>query len=85
VPAFSNERAARQHVRDGRFVAAELGLWPWTVVGGQALSRSWWADERFALALMDWARAGMQPPEVEPSVRRLDARRHLAAARLPSA
>jgi hypothetical protein len=52
---FSTERAARQHVRDGRFVAAELGLWPWAVVGGQALARHWWIDDRFARALGEWA------------------------------
>jgi hypothetical protein len=52
---FTTERAARQHVRDGRFVAAELGLWPWAVVGGQPLARSWWVDERFASALRRWA------------------------------
>jgi hypothetical protein len=52
----STERSARQHARDGRFVAAELGLWPWAVVGGQTLQRRWWADERFARALLHWAR-----------------------------
>jgi hypothetical protein len=66
----ATERSARQHARDGRFVAAELGLWPWAVVGGQALHRAWWADARFALALTSWA-LEPRPPEVEPAVRRL--------------
>lgn len=55
--AYTTERSVRQHVRDGRFVAAELGLWPWAVVGGQPLQRRWWADERFAHALAVWAGA----------------------------
>ena len=86
LPAFgfSSERSARQHVRDGRFVAAELGLWPWAVVGGQALHHAWWSDERFALALQSWART-LRPPEVEPLVRRLRAPRRHPAARLPVA
>jgi hypothetical protein len=66
---FSTERSARQHARDGRFVGSELGLWPWAVVGGQALPRTWWLDERFALALQRWA-TEMRVPEVEPAVRR---------------
>jgi hypothetical protein len=58
--AFTTERAARQHVRDGRFVGSEIGLWPWAVVGGQALPRAWWLDERFALALARWAGAHLR-------------------------
>jgi hypothetical protein len=68
---LASERSARQHLRDGRFVAAELGLWPWAVVGGQTLHRAWWSDDRFALALRGWA-LELRPPEVEPAVRRLN-------------
>jgi hypothetical protein len=83
---FSTERAARQHLRHGRFVAAELGLWPWAVVAGQALARSWWADERFTLALREWAANGVgRPPEVEPVVRRIGRRRRLATPPFPIA
>lgn len=80
----SGERRARQHVRHGRFVAAELGLWPWAVVGGQSLHHSWWTDERFAVALLAWA-SELRPPEVEPVARRLSAPRHSPVVRLPVA
>ena len=70
VLGFSSERAARQHARDGRFVAAELGLWPWAAVGGRSLPRAWWLDEVFAEALERWA-TEIRVPDVEPSVRRL--------------
>ena len=86
LPALglSGERTARQDLRDGRLVAAELGLWPWAVVGGRALHHAWWADERFAAALRSWAHA-LRPPEGEPLVRRLGAPRRSPAARLPVA
>jgi len=57
---FTTDRGARQHVREGRFVASELGLWPWAVLGGQALPRTWWLDERFAIALGRWAGVRLQ-------------------------
>ena len=53
--AFTSERAARQHVRDGRLTASDLGAWPWAVVDGKPLPRNWWADRDFALALQQWA------------------------------
>lgn len=52
---FVTERAARHQVRDGRLVAAALGLWPWAVVDGRPLPRNWWADRHFSLALERWA------------------------------
>ena len=70
---FDSERAARQHARDGRFVAAELGLWPWTAVGGRSLPRAWWLDEVFAEALKRWY-TEIRVPDVEPTVQRLAAR-----------
>ena len=67
---LDSERSARQHARDGRFVASELGLWPWAAVGGRSLPRAWWLDEVFAEALQAWATA-IRVPDVEPLVRRL--------------
>ena len=52
---FTTDRAARQHIRDGRLTASDLGAWPWAVVDGKSLPRNWWADRVFALALEQWA------------------------------
>src|SRR5687768_6237885 len=81
---FTTERAARQHIRDGRLTAADLGVWPWAVVDGKPLPRNWWADRDFAVALRDWAVAKIAAPEVEPTVRRVSPDR-VARARLPIA
>ena len=81
--AFSTERAARQHIRDGRLTAADLGAWPWAVVDGKALPRNWWADDTFALALGEWAIAGQ--PLTAVRAMRPGARRYTAAVRLPIA
>src|SRR5688572_4794585 len=82
---FVTERAARQHVRDGRLVAAALGAWPWAVVDGQALPGNWWADRHFALALQRWAVGELHPLAVGGVVHTLRPRRYTAAARLPVA
>jgi hypothetical protein len=76
---FSSERIARQHIRDGRLTAADLGAWPWAVVDGKALPRNWWADRDFALALQEWAVA------IGATVQRLRPRRRTATAQLPIA
>ena len=76
---FGTERAARQHARDGRFVASELGLWPWAAVGGRSLPRAWWLDEVFAEALKRWA-TEIRVPEVEPAVGAWPARRRAKPA-----
>jgi hypothetical protein len=81
--AFWTERGARQHVRDGRLTAADLGAWPWAVVDGKALPRNWWADDAFALSLGEWAIAG-QPVTVVRAGQR-PSRRYTAAVRLPIA
>ena len=52
---FTTERAARQHIRDGRLTASDLGVWPWAVVDGKSLPRNWWADPAFAHALEEYA------------------------------
>ncbi len=80
---FSSERSARQHVRDGRLTAADLGAWPWAVVDGKPLPRNWWADGTFALALGEWAIAGQSLTVVRAM--RPGARRYTAAVRLPIA
>ena len=80
---LTTERAVRQHIRDGRLTAADLGMWPWAVVNGRPLPRNWWADRDFALALSDWAVGTLTPPEVEPVVRRVSSR--VPRARLPIA
>jgi len=80
---LTTERAVRQHIRDGRLTAADLGVWPWAVVDGKALPRNWWADRDFALALRAWAVGKLAPPEVEPAVRRVPSR--VPRARLPIA
>ena len=80
---LTTERAVRQHIRDGRLTAADLGMWPWAVVNGKPLPRNWWADRDFALALRDWAVGKLTPPDVEPVVRRVSSR--VAHARLPIA
>jgi hypothetical protein len=82
---FSSQRDARQHVRDGRLTAADLGAWPWAVVGGKPLPRNWWADREFALALQEWATGELHPLAVSSVVQRLRPRRYTAAARLPVA
>ena len=76
---FSSERSARQHIRDGRLTAADLGAWPWAGVDGKALPRNWWADRDFALALQEWAVA------IGATVQRLRPRRRTATAQLPIA
>jgi len=60
--AFGSERSARQHVRDGRLAASDLGAWPWAVVDGRPLPRNWWADAHFAAAFREWALAEHRPP-----------------------
>jgi len=80
---FSTERGARHHIRDGRLTAADLGAWPWAVVEGKPLSRNWWADDTFALALGEWAIAD-QLVSVRPMAESAP-RRYTAAARLPVA
>jgi hypothetical protein len=80
---LTTERAVRQHIRDGRLTAADLGMWPWAVVNGKPLPRNWWADRDFALALRDWAVRKLTPPDVEPAVRRVSSR--VPHARLPIA
>lgn len=82
---FATERTARQHVRDGRLVAAALGAWPWAVIDGQPLPRNWWADRHFALALQGWAVGELHPLAVGGAVHTLRPRRYTAAARLPVA
>ena len=82
---FTTERAARQHIRDGRLTAADLGAWPWAVVDGKALPRNWWADRDFALALEEWALGELHWLAGTPAVQALPARRYTAAARLPVA
>jgi hypothetical protein len=82
---FNTERAARQHIRDGRLTAADLGIWPWAVVDGKALPRNWWADRDFALALQEWALGELHWLAATPTVQPLRARRYTAAARLPVA
>ena len=77
--AFSTERSARQHIRDGRLTAADLGAWPWAVVDGKGLPRNWWADRDFALALEEWAVA------IGATVHRLKPRRDPRTSRLPVA
>ena len=52
---FATERAARQHIRDGRLTASDLGAWPWAAVDGKPMPRNWWADRHFALALERYA------------------------------
>ena len=83
--AFTTERAARQHIRDGRLTAADLGAWPWAVVDGKALPRNWWADRDFALALQEWALGDLHWLAHSPAVEPLRPRRYTAAARLPVA
>ena len=63
---FTSDRSARQHIRDGRLTAADLGTWPWAVVDGKSLPRNWWADRLFALALGEWA-LGHVPPRRLPA------------------
>jgi hypothetical protein len=80
---FSTERGARHYIRDGRLTASDLGAWPWAVTDGKPLSRNWWADDTFALALGEWAIADellSVRPMTQPS-----SRRYTAAARLPVA
>jgi hypothetical protein len=79
------ERAARQHVRDGRLAAAWLGAWPWAVADGQALARNWWVDRHFALALQRWAVGELRLVGAGDAVHALEPRRYAAAARLPVA
>jgi hypothetical protein len=81
--AFTGERAARQHVRDGRLTAADLGAWPWAVVDGKPLPRNWWADRDFALALQEWAVTDLHSLPAVPVVQPLRPPRYTAAARLP--
>ena len=76
---FATERSARQHIRDGRLTASDLGAWPWAVVDGKPLQRNWWADRDFALALEEWAGAS------SATLRPLRPTRYTAAARLPVA
>ena len=83
--SFSSERSARQHIRDGRLTAADLGAWPWAIVGGKALPRNWWADRDFALALQEWTMGMLDPLAVGSVVQHLRPRRFTAAARLPVA
>ena len=83
--AFTTERAARQHIRDGRLTAGDLGAWPWAVVDGKALPRNWWADRDFALALQEWALGELHWLADSPAVEPLRPRRYTAAARLPVA
>jgi hypothetical protein len=83
--AFTTERAARHHVRDGRLTASDLGAWPWAVVDGKPLPRNWWADHDFALALQEWAMGELPPLAVSEPAERERPRRFTAAARLPVA
>lgn len=83
--AFTTERAARQHIRDGRLTAADLGAWPWAVVDGKALPRNWWADRDFALALQQWALGELHWLAETGAVEPLRPQRYTAAARLPVA
>jgi len=83
--AFDSERAARQHIRDGRLTASDLGAWPWAVLDGKPLPRNWWADGDFALALEAWATEGGDLVAAHAVVQQLRARRYTAAARLPVA
>jgi len=82
---FTTERAARQHIRDGRLTAADLGTWPWAVVDGKALPRNWWADRDFALALQEWALGELHWLAHSPDAEPLHPQRYTAAARLPVA
>ena len=82
---FGSERSARQHIRDGRLTASDLGAWPWAVVDGKTLPRNWWADRDFALALEAWAMEVGDLVAAHAVVQQLRARRHTAAARLPAA
>ena len=82
---FASERAARQHIRDGRLTASDLGAWPWAVLDGKPLPRNWWADRDFALALEAWATEGGDLVAAHAVVQQLRARRYTAAARLPVA
>lgn len=82
---FRTERSARQHVRDGRLTAADLGAWPWAVVDGKPLPRNWWADRHFALALEEWAVGELRPRAVREQAQHRRPRRYTAAARLPVA
>ena len=84
--AFTTERGARQHVRDGRLTAADLGMWPWAVVDGKPLPRNWWADRHFAVALQEWAVAQLRYPLTVSGPRQsVRPPRYTAAARLPVA
>ena len=80
--SFTTDRTARQHIRDGRLTAADLGAWPWAVVDGKPRPRNWWADRDFALALQQWAVADLHSLPASPVVQPLRPPRYTAAARL---
>jgi hypothetical protein len=82
---FTNDRDARQHVRDGRLTAADLGAWPWAVVDGKPLPRNWWADPDFAGALEEWALGELAFLGAGAAGQRVRPQRFTAAARLPVA
>ena len=63
---FATERAARQHIRDGRLTASDLGAWPWAVVDGKSLPRNWRAGRDFGLALQQWAGQQNGPASAGP-------------------